>query len=518
MRISELMKGIEILEKRGYTEDIEIADITVSSREVRNGFLFTAIKGHYSDGHMYLKDAEARGAACAVVESPSDDIGIPQLRVADTRRAHSRICSNYYGTPSAEMRVFGITATNGKTTTSYMLDSILEERGNTTGLFGSVRIKNGKETIPSSMTTPDARIIQASLRKMKDNGVEKVTMEVSSSSLEQHRVADIEFDIVAFNNFSREHIDQHGSLEKYFEAKSSLITDAGENAYAVLNYDDPYARSLIGRTHARVITYSVSDAAADIYCSGYDLSSGKASMEVVVFVDFDGLEGRVEKGTFHVELGVPGYHSITNALSVIAMALIDGTDRGVIANALKRFTGVERRFQYVYDRDFVIADDHFANSRNIDVTLESISRSNCRKLHIVYAIRGNRGTTVNRENIETLLKWKDSLPMDEIIGTLSEGLVGPKDEVKAEEIEVYFDALKGSGLETPLFGKLEDAIAHAIGKALKGDMILLAGSQGMDYGAEIALKMMRTLRPEIPEDELLRPLKDRTLLLENLKI
>jgi len=104
-------------------------------------------------------------------------------------------------------------------------------------------------------------------------------------------------------------------------------------------------------------------------------------------------------------------------------------------------------------RDFVIADDHFANSRNIDVTLESIARSDCRKLHIVYAIRGNRGTTVNRENIETLLKWKASLPMDEIIGTLSEGLVGPKDEVKAEEIEVYFDALKGSGLETPLFEK-----------------------------------------------------------------
>lgn len=518
MQIGELMNGVEVLEKRGYAEDIEIEDITVSSREVGDGFLFTAIRGHYSDGHRYLKDAEDKGAACAVVESFSDELSIPQFRVADTRRAHSRICSNFYGTPSAEMRVYGITATNGKTTTSYMLDRILEERGDVTGLFGSVRIKNGNENIPSSMTTPDARIIQASLRKMLDSGVSKVTMEVSSSSLEQYRVADIQFDIVAFNNFSREHIDQHGSFEKYFEAKSSLITGAGENSYAVLNYDDPYARSLIGRTRAKVITYSVSDAAADIYCSGYDLSTGKASMEVVVGVDFDGLEGRVEKGSFHVELGVPGYHSITNALSVIAMALIDGTDRKVIADALKRFNGVERRFQYIYDRDFVIADDHFANSRNIDVTLESISRTNCRKLHIVYAIRGNRGTTVNRENIETLLKWKDSLPMDEIIGTLSKGLVGPKDEVKAEEIEVYFNALKGSGLETPLFEKLEDAIAHALGKAEKGDMVLLAGSQGMDYGAEIALNMMKAFRPEIPDEELLRPLKDRTLLLENLKI
>lgn len=518
MRIVELMNGVEVLEIRGSADDIEIEDITVSSREAGDGFLFTAIRGHYSDGHGYLKAAEDKGAVCAVVESFSDEVGIPQLRVSDTRRAHSRICSNFYGNPSAEMRVYGITATNGKTTTSYMLDSILEEKGCTTGLFGSVRIKNGSEIIPSSMTTPDAKIIQGSLRKMKESGVTKVTMEVSSSSLEQYRVADIKFDIVAFNNFSREHIDQHGSFEKYFEAKSSLITGAGENTYAVLNFDDPYARSLIRRTRARVITYSVSDKAADIYCSGYDLSSGKAVMEVMVGVDFDGLEGRVEKGAFHVELGVPGYHSITNALSVIAMALIDGTDRRVIADALKRFAGVERRFQYIYDRDFVIADDHFANSNNIDVTLGSIARSGCRKLHIVYAIRGNRGTTVNRENIETLLKWKDSLPMDELIGTVSEGLVGPKDEVKAEEIEVYFDALKDSGLKTPLFDKLEEAIAYALDKVEKGDMVLLAGSQGMDYGAEIALNIIKERRPELKADELLRPLKNRTLLLENLKI
>jgi UDP-N-acetylmuramoyl-L-alanyl-D-glutamate--2,6-diaminopimelate ligase len=108
--------------------------------------------------------------------------------------------------------------------------------------------------------------------------------------------------------------------------------------------------------------------------------------------------------------------------------------------------------------------------------------------------------------------------MDEIIGTVSEGLVGPKDEVKPEELEVYFDALKDSGLETPLFKKLEDAIAYALNKADNGDMVLLAGSQGMDYGAEIALNMMKALRPDLPEDDLLRPLKDRTLLLENLKI
>lgn len=517
MQICELMDGVEVLEKRGCSEDIEVEDITVSSREVVRGALFTAIRGHYSDGHRYLKDVEDRGAVCAVVETFIEDISIPQLRVSDSRRAHSRICSNFYGSPSKEMRVYGITATNGKTTTSYMLNSILEESGCITGLFGSVRIKCGNENIPSSMTTPDAKIVHASLRKMKDMGVTKVTMEVSSSSLEQCRVSDVDFDIVAFNNFSREHIDQHGSFEKYFEAKSSLITGAGENTYAVLNFDDPYAKSLIGMTKARVITYSVSDRAADIYCSSYDLSSGRASMEVVVAVDFEGLSGTVEKGTFHVELGVPGYHSITNALSVIAMALIDGTDRKLIADALRRFTGVERRFQYIYDRDFIIADDHFANSRNIDVTLESIAMSNCRRLHLVYAIRGNRGTTVNRENIETLLRWKDRLPLKEIIGTLSEGLVGPKDEVKPEEIEVYKDALVGSGLETPMFARLEDAIAYALDKAEEGDMVLLAGSQGMDYGAEIALNHMKELRPDLPE-ELLRPLKDRTLLLENLKI
>lgn len=518
MKIKRLLEGIRILETRNGNEEKEVTKVTVDSRAAGDGALFVAIKGHYKDGHSYLPSVEKAGASAAVVEVFDDSIPLPQYRVENAREALSRLCDTFYDSPSRAMRVVGITATNGKTTTTYMLDSIYQEAGFKTGVFGSVRIKIGDEHIASSMTTPDASDIHRYFGMMKVKGIEKVSMEVSSSALEQYRVNDIDFDIVAFNNFSREHIDQHGTFEKYFEAKSSLITKAKEKTFAVLNLDDAYARSLIGKTRAKVVTYSVTDHDADISCGRYDLEAGKPVMEVVIREDLKGIAGTVKKGSFMVNLGVPGYHSITNSLSVIAIALIDGIPIEAIQAGLRNFTGVERRFQYVYDREFIIIDDHFANSSNIDVTLENLVKLSYRKLHLVYAIRGNRGTTVNRENLETLLRWKDRLKLDEVIGTNSMGLVTEKDTVMEEELSVFHETLKDSGLKVIVEDRLEDAIADALGKVEEGDIILLAGSQGMDYGAQIALEEIHARNTEIPEKELFRPLRDRTLVLDKEKI
>jgi UDP-N-acetylmuramoyl-L-alanyl-D-glutamate--2,6-diaminopimelate ligase len=514
MEIRRLLEGIRILETRNGNEEKEVTKVTVDSRAAGDGAVFVAIRGHYRDGHSFLPAVAEAGASAAVVEAFTEGITLPQYRVENAREALSKLCDTFYGSPSRAMGVVGITATNGKTTTTYMLDSIYQEAGFRTGVFGSVRIKVGDEHIASSMTTPDASDIHRYFSIMKEKGIEKVSMEVSSSALEQYRVNDVDFDIVAFNNFSREHIDQHGTFEKYFEAKSSLITKAEEKTFAVLNLDDAYARSLVDKTRAKVVTYSVKDSSADISCGRYDLEAGKPVLEVVVKEDFPGIEGTVKKGSFMVNLGVPGYHSITNALSVISIALIDGVPVEAIQAGLKHFTGVERRFQYVYDREFIIIDDHFANSSNIDVTLENLVKLDYKRLHLVYAIRGNRGTTVNRENLETLLRWKDRLKLDEVIGTKSLGLVTEKDTVMEEELAVYHETLKDSGLKVLVEDRLEDAIAYALEKVEEGDIILLAGSQGMDYGAQIALEQIHEKNKEIPEKELFRPLKDRTLVLD----
>ena len=157
------------------------------------------------------------------------------------------------------MFVYGITATNGKTTIAFMLDEILRAQGLNTGLIGTVKIRMGQEVNPASMTTPESFELQQYLDKMRKVGVDTVTMEISSSALEQYRAADVKFDVVSFNNFSREHIDQHGTLEAYWKAKSSIITNSKPNEIAIINISDPEIKTLYGQVKAQTITYSLFD-------------------------------------------------------------------------------------------------------------------------------------------------------------------------------------------------------------------------------------------------------------------
>lgn len=510
MKLNKLLEGYPFLISEGESlQDIEIASVTNDSRKMEKNGLFVAIKGYLMDGHDYISKAVENGAVAAVVSEMRPDVKVPQILVENPREALSVLSAKLLGYPTRSLKVIGITATNGKTTTSYMLDHIYEKAGFKTGLIGSVMIKSGKEFVHSELTTPESSDLQKIFLKMKNDQVEKVVMEVSSSALELYRVNDVDFDIVAFNNFSREHIDQHGSLEKYYEAKSSLVRKAKRGAIAVLNMDDENTISMSEHTSARVITFSTKDPSATLYCRNLDLSSGRGRFNLVIREAFEGLNGQVLPGEYPVSLKVPGFHSVVNALSAMAIALADGIDTLLCIKAMETFSGVERRFQYIYDGEFIIIDDHFANTSNIDMTLESLVKLNYNKLHLVYAVRGNRGPVVNRENLETLLKWKGKLNMDEIIGTKSGEFVTDKDRVTKEEIRTYESALEHSGLQVLLYEELTPAIWYAIDKAEKGDVILLAGSQGMDHGARVALEYIYNKGLEKDRDKLFSVLRDR---------
>jgi UDP-N-acetylmuramoyl-L-alanyl-D-glutamate--2,6-diaminopimelate ligase len=240
-----------------------------------------------------------------------------------------------------------------------------------------------------------------------------------------------------------------------------------------------------------------------------DLSSGRGKFILNIRRDIIGLGKVVEKGEYPVSLKVPGFHSVVNALSAMAIALLDGVPVREVISAMENFGGVERRFQYIYDDEFIIIDDHFANMSNINMSLESIVKLDYQKLHLVYAVRGNRGTTVNRENIVTLLQWKDRLHMDEIIGTKSVEFVTAKDKVLDEEMEVFYEELEKSDLKITVIDELSGAIRYALDKAREGDIILLAGSQGMDYGARIALEYLGEKYPDKDMERLFAPLTDR---------
>lgn len=511
MDLYQLIKTIDVVDTNYLKEEIEITGIANHTDHIEEGFLYVAIKGYLTDGHKYIQKAMDNGAVAVIVEDFREDLDIPQFKVENPRIALSVLSDAFYDHPSKGMRMIGVTATNGKTTTTYMLNKIFEIGQYRNGLIGSVVIKIDDENIPAELTTPESVDLQKYLYHMKKKGVEKVAMEVSSSALELYRVNDIDFDIVSFNNFSREHIDQHGTFEKYWEAKSSLIKKAKKSAYAVLNLDDEYSSSLIHKTDANVITYSLTEERGNLYCKDLELLKGRARFTVVVNKPFKTMEGKLIKDDFEVALGIPGYHSVANAMAAISIALIDGISPEIICAGLKDFIGVERRFQYIYEDDFIIIDDHFANRGNINVTLETLKYMDYRKFHLVYAIRGNRGVTVNKENAETIGAWKERLGIGEIIATKSIGDVGPKDAVTKEEEDVFFKVMEASDIEVHLYDKLQSAIKHAVDKAGEGDIIMLAGCQGMDHGARIALEILSQIKPELSDNYLFKPLENRVV-------
>lgn len=511
MKIQELLNELDVLEVRNPISYENITGIANHSMNVKNGDVYVAIKGYITDGHKYIPDAKSNGAIVAIVEEFNEDSDIAQYKVSNTREALSTISDKFYNHPSRSLRVIGVTATNGKTTTTYMLNGIMELAGYKTGLIGSVINKIGEEFIPSNLTTPESLDLQKLLYKMKEENVEKVFMEVSSSALELCRVKNVDFDIVSFNNFSREHIDQHGSFEKYWQAKSSLIIDAKPESYAILNLDDEYSKSLIDKTKAKVITYSLKQEMGNFYCKDLELSSGRAKFIVVINQPYEAFGKRIEKDEFRVVLGVPGYHSVANAMAAIAIAITDGISKKMIQDALLYFNGVERRFQYIYENDFIIIDDHFANKGNINVTLETLMHMDYEKLHLVYAIRGNRGVTVNRENAEAIVDWKDKLNIDEIIATKSIEVVANKDKVTNEEEKAFNEAMKDSGIKIHMYERLDDAIKYSLDRVGNKDIIILAGCQGMDHGAIIALDYLHIIKPEINEEKLYKSLMNRVV-------
>lgn len=501
MKLSNLIQAIEVIDTKNML-DLDIESVQYHSGKVQDNSLFVCVKGYKTDGHQYLKNAIEAGATAAIVED-YQPVDIPQIRVANSRIALALLGDQIFNHPSKDLKLIGITATNGKTTTSFMMNSILESAGLKTGLIGTVIVKVGDKQEAAVLTTPESLDLHHYFKEMVDEGVTHTTMEVSSNALEQYRTLGADFDIVALNNISREHIDSHGSFEAYYNFKAGLIRQVKPDAIAVLNLDDPYSKQLIAETKAKVLTYGVTDKSGHVSISNLDISTGRAKFRV----HLKGLPYEIEH--FDIELSIPGYHCVYNSLAAITIALGQTIDIEAIQKGIKDFKGIERRFECIYEEDFKIYDDHFANAGNIDVTLETLDLMTYDKLQLVYAIRGSRGVTVNRENAETIVKWAKKLNLTEIIATKSKSHVIWKDEVTDEELEVFLDIMDQAGIKVDLFDELPDAIALSLKQVTPGDVLLLAGCQGMDYGCNIVLNQLEELRPDLDREALRKPLETR---------
>jgi UDP-N-acetylmuramoyl-L-alanyl-D-glutamate--2,6-diaminopimelate ligase len=504
----KLLETIQIIDRtEGDTKPI--TSLAYHSGRVMPGALFICIRGYETDGHLYLAEAAKNGAVAAVVEYFQSNISIPQYKVEDSRLAMAALADRFYDHPSRKLAVTGVTATNGKTTTTYMINAIFEEHGLNTGLIGTVIIKTGELICPAILTTPESLDLHYYFSKMVKNKISHAVMEVSSSGLELNRIGFVDFNTVVVNNISREHIDLHGSFEAYYKAKSRLAREATENQWAVLNLDCPYTAALKNETKAKTLTYGMKNQDADCLVQNLDLSTGRAEFTVKLDRKISAriLNGQPE--SFVIKLSVLGLHSVYNAMAAILVALIHGIPASTIQKALKKFKGVERRFELIFENDFMVIDDHFANSGNIDVTLETLGMMNYRKLHLVYAIRGSRGVTVNRENAEAIARWAPKLGLGRIIATTSIEHVDKKDLVTEAEIETFQAVMDKAGLKTVILESLAKSIALGLAETGPGDVLLLAGCQGMDYGASVCLKQIHKLKPELPDEIVFAALKNR---------
>jgi UDP-N-acetylmuramoyl-L-alanyl-D-glutamate--2,6-diaminopimelate ligase len=503
-----LLDAIDIIDtKAGKVKPI--SSIAYHTDRVDPGALFVCIRGYQTDGHLFLNKAVENGAVAAIVESFQEQVSVPQYLVKDSRLALAALADSYYEHPSRQLTLTGVTATNGKTSTTYMINQIFEAHGLQTGLIGTVIVKTGSRIRAAELTTPESLDLQGYFHEMVKEKVSHAVMEVSSSGLELNRVAYVDFNTVVVNNISREHIDLHGSFAAYYKAKSRLVSEAGPGQWAILNLDCPYTAALKDQTAAKVFTYGLKNDSAICLVRNLDLSSGRAHFSVELTPAAPKKVLATQPRTFTIELSVLGLHSVYNAMAAILVALVHDIPVATIQQALNCFKGVERRFELIFEDTFKVIDDHFANSGNIDVTLETLQLMEYKKLHLVYAIRGSRGVTVNRENAEAIVRWAARLGLDQVIATTSTDYVGPKDIVTDEELAVYQEVMKEKGLRSEVYPSLEEAISQGLAAAGAGDVVLLAGCQGMDYGATVCLKQIQNLRPDLPAENILAALKNR---------
>jgi UDP-N-acetylmuramoyl-L-alanyl-D-glutamate--2,6-diaminopimelate ligase len=293
MDLGKLLEGVQVTKlfelaygKFAVTHDLDVPRLQYDSRKVGRGDCFVALRGTGTDGHKFVNTAVEQGAKVVVME---DDQALPdaycmhrsivKVIVQDSRKALAIMASNYFAHPSASMTMVGVTGTNGKTTTAHLIKGILEEAGQRVGLVGTIEYRIGDTVIPATHTTPESLELNDLLSQMRSAGCQSVSMEVSSHALQQSRVFGLGYRVAVFTNLTQDHLDYHGSMEEYFQAKKILFNDLSAHATAVVNGDDPWGMKIASSTQARTISYGTAEK-ADIRATDINLSLEGTSFTV----------------------------------------------------------------------------------------------------------------------------------------------------------------------------------------------------------------------------------------------
>ena len=456
MKLRDILRGLDVRECAAPAE-LEIEDIAYDSRAVRPGSAFVAIRGFESDGHRYIPQAVANGAACVICEE-KPSVGTPYVLTGDSRLALALASRNLFADPGAEMSLIGVTGTNGKTTTTYLVKHLLEQKlGAKVGLIGTNGNMIGSEFLHTERTTPESYELQKLLREMADKGCTHVVMEVSSHSLVLHRVASLRFAVGVFTNLTQDHLDFHKTMESYAEAKALMFPMCER---AVINRDDEWSDFMLGRCPCPAITFSERE--GDLTASGIELSSSG--------VEFDA-EYAGERA--HVRLGIPGLFSVYNALDVIGTGLSLGLGLADCADSLASGRGVKGRVEVVpTDGDYTILIDYAHTPDALENVLKSMRAVTRGRLVALFGCGGDRDRTkrpimgrIAAENADLVIVTSDN----------------PRTERPEAIIGDILAGMEGSDTPREVIAGRPEAIEWAIEHHEPGDVIVLAGKGHEDY-------------------------------------
>ncbi len=438
--------------------DVLVVDVVHDSRDAQSGALFVAIRGFTTDGHRFIRQAVEAGAAAVCVEELDPATPVPQIVVADTRRSLGPLAAEVHGHPSSDLRVVGITGTNGKTTVTYLVEAIATRAGLAVSRIGTTGASFAGRTVPLSRTTPEASDLQRLLASMRDAGVDVVASEVSSHALSLGRVDDVSFSVVAFTNLSQDHLDFHGTMDDYYAAKASLF-DARRVGRAVINVEDPY-----GRTLAASVTIPVIRVGVDVAATGLELHRTGSRFLLVT-----------PEGSRFVSLPLAGSFNVSNALVAAGCAVALGISLSDIVAGLEELGAIPGRFELVaLEGGPTVVVDYAHTPEGVSGVIASARRIGSGDVTVVLGAGGDR------DRSKRPAMGRAASAADRFILTTD----NPRSESPSEIIAAVASGVE-PGVELVIEPDRRRAIRRALSDAGPEDTVLVLG-KGHETGQEIS--------------------------------
>ena len=455
---------------RWLAADEPITGVTADSRQVEPGSLFVAVAGHIADGHDFIAEAVQRGARAIVFEKESYAEVIPDgvsaVRVTDSRRAAAEIAAQFWEYPSDDLVLVGITGTNGKTTTAFLVDSIFRAAGASTGLLSTPARFVCGQRLAANLTTPSSAELQELLAQMREAGATHVTMEVSSHGLAQQRTWMCKFDAAIFTNLTQDHLDFHADLDEYFAAKLRLFTDYAELAepsktmVAAVNADDAFGKRIIQQTPARTVTYGLDETAQ---VSASRIRFGTSGIDFMLALP--------DHKPTAVKLNLMGSFNLYNALAAAACTWGLGVEPETIVAGLEQLDGVPGRFERIDEgQDFTVIVDYAHTPNALENVLQAARKLAPARLLCVFGCGGDRDTGKRPQ-------------MGQIATSLSDFTVITSDNPRSEDPDAIIDQI-GTGAVGDSYIIQPDrrrAIFMAVERCQRGDILVIAGKGHETY-------------------------------------